>query len=210
MATSLDESFLELVAQRSPQPNLLEPTANLRQALSVTDEASYRALERVICYSELGSNSAERKLRAAELFASPIYSDACKEYFVAAHMSDKLVVLAGDRFLTEKIILGYLRNPQAQSLDLAYLTVLIGSVHLSEPILVALFNRTYERTQVGKTLAVIPDIMITPQIIRSWLAPISWLTAGDPMATIARRIRQVHPGYEGLPDEWVLKVFSGG
>lgn len=82
------------------------------------------------------------------------------------------------------------------------------SEHLSEQIMLAMIRKTDE-DELDILLPLIPDRMITPEVITNWLAQVIW-EIEKCGAAAANRIKRMYPEYEGFPDEWVLKVFCGG
>lgn len=209
MATSIDEALLIDLARRTSRA--IPKTAKYIQlALSETDTESYRVLEN-ICYGKgIQWGGEAHKAGIIRAFKSPLYSDDAKEYCAAANLNNELILLPADRFLTEKIILGYVENVTVNIMSIAYFAALIRSSHLSERIVSAAVPWT-DGIQNCAALAMIPDAMITSEVMTSWLSNAWWRTSqGGGKQEAARRVRQVHPEYEGFPDEWVLKVFCGG
>lgn len=223
MATVLDSALLELVARRSPQPNVWEPTVNLKAALSAVDVASYRVLESAFYPSGPVRRLQQHRISRTSTFASPLYCVACKEYFAASHLSNKLVLSVGEEFLASEIILSFLQGPECKSFNVDYFSALIGSRHLTEQITIAALHKTddfdsfdsYKNFEDLKVLEFIPDAIITPEVINNWLDKASsWQeyllpTGWEATIVAAKRIRQAHPEYDEFPDEWVLKVFCG-
>lgn len=207
MSTSIDEAVLIELARRN-QDQVRETTEDLRRVFSEADTESYHALENIFYSSQVLWYSKEHKKSMAEAFKSSLYSDTCKQYFAAANMIAELTLLVADKFLTEKIILSHLGGTRYKLLDLSYFAVLMSSTHLSEHIVSAAIQKINDRFRMDDTLKIIPDTMITPKVIKTWIVRAAW----DPYPanrSAALRIKQIHPEYEEFPDEWVLKVFCG-
>lgn len=199
------------------RPNLQKIINSLsRQLPEIDNGKNYSDLETAF-YKATEFSAVVYKRRVAEIFASPIYDDACKRYFAATHVSYAIVLLLGGEFLTEEIILGYIEDQTGRWFDQskAYIEAIMGSSHLSENIIEAAFERFNKPCQ-AHILELTPDNMITPRVINAWSAWQSTVLYGsDPFwqetyqKAVISRIKQAHPEYEGFPDEWVLKVFCG-
>lgn len=213
MTMLIDETLLIGVAMNSAGRRSKERTERLRPILSEVDMNSYQALENVFWRLSVSERDFQsKKLRIVEVFASSLYSEASKEYFAAGKVEDRLILSVCGQFLTEKIILGYLEGPRANLFNVDYFTALMGSKHLSVQIISAALIRLYPPWD-WKALEVIPNLMIIPEVVVSWLAKVSGGSSGgfilaEAKVAAALRIKQVHPEYEGLPDDWVLKVFG--
>lgn len=208
MATSIDETLLiELACQKALWIGRV-PAKDIQLVLSEVDIFRYRVLENICQAKGIRWGSEAHKAGIAKAFESPLYSDAAKEYCAAANLDNELIFLPADRFLTEKIILGYLENVTFNIMSMSYFAALMGGAHLSERIISAMLSLT-DGIQNCAALAMIPDRMITPEVITSWLGHAWWNLSegGKPEATW--RVRQAHPEYKGFPDEWVLRVFCG-
>lgn len=205
MVTSIDEAVLIKRAYQ-PQGHLWENTDALRESLSDSDIASYRAFHVVFYPFETEWGSAEHRLNVAAAFKSPAYSDAVKEYFAAAHLNSEFILLSADGFLTEKVILSFVKSPSPVIFNMSYFAALMGSSHLSEQIV--LKSTQYLWASDGKkALHLIPDRMITSEVMSQWLSKTH--RTNNLRCFAARRIKQAHPEYEEFPDDWVMKVFCG-
>lgn len=207
MATPADEADLIELAWMQ-----LETIQDTPLVLSEVDTASYFALEDILYSFRWGSE--EHKLGIVTALNSPMYSDACKRHFAASHLQDELIFSVAGGFLTEKIILSHIKSVTDTAFSLAYFSALMVSEHLSERIVsAAIFKIDF--FEESKVLELIPDRMITPEVINNWLSQdFSGLTekerasSGD-RGEAALRIKRTHPEYDAFPDEWVLKVFCG-
>ena len=212
MTMLIDETLLIGVAMNSAGRDSKERTERLRLILSEADMNSYQALENFWCSSVSERDSPEYRIRIAEAFASSLYSEASKEYFAAGKVEDRLILSVCGQFLTEKIILGYLESPRANLFNVDYFTTLMGSEHLSVQIISAALIRLCPPWD-WKALEVIPDLMITPEVVNSWIKATS-LGMGEPLLShlcsdAALRVKQAHPEYADHPDAWVVKMFCG-
>lgn len=206
MATPADKADLIELAWMQ-----LETIQDTPLVLSAVDTASYFALEDILYSFRWGSE--EHKLGIVTALNSPMYSDACKRRFAASHLHDEIIFSVAGGFLNEEIILSHLRSMTSPVFSLAYFRALMVSEHLSEQIVSAAIFRIvfFEKSEV---LELIPDRMITPEVMATWLGKASSrltekeLAIGD-RGEAALRIKRTHPEYEGFPDEWVLKVFCG-
>lgn len=222
MVISLDEDFLAAVASEPMGKNLREAKENLQRVFSETDIANYRTLEDIL-YAPMRDlqngawGSLEHRFSIAEAFDSPIYSDACKRYFAASRLGYDFVLSAADNFLTERIIASYFENPGDRNCTASYFAVLLKSEHLSERIVSAVV-RNITNLDGLKVLDLIPDSMITPEVLANWLS--SWMdhvssegrliTSTHHKIFAGQRVKQVHPEYADFPDEWALHIFCGG
>lgn len=211
MTTLQTETLLELVASRSPQPNVSEPTDNLQISLSVADEVSYRVLEKTLYDSVLDVDSLEYNLSVVAAYDSPLHSDSAKEYFTAANMGNRLTLSLGDKFLTEKIILSYLDGPKSNPLDFDYFATLMQSEHLSGSIVLAGIRKSRAATTLA-SLDLIPDVMITPEVMTSWIARTT-ICMGECVSdhieeAAVIRAKKAYPELEGISNELVLKTFN--
>ena len=192
----------------------------LQDELTAADQKSFQLLENLF-YGDGPTSKYENIIEKA--FASPLYSDACKQLFAASHIDSELVLSLGDKFLTEEIILGYVRKAGFKTPYEDYIRVLMSSSHLSENIIEAEFG---SRGTLARLMALelTPDRMITPKLMHAWKITVPYDVRPSGMGVktegrserlkvnltaAAARIRQVHPEYEGFPDEWVMKVFCG-
>lgn len=211
MTTLQTETLLELVASRSPQPNVSEPTVNLRISLSVTDEVSYRVLEKTLYDSVLDVDSLEYNLSVVAAYNSPLHSDSAKGYFTAANMGNRLTLSLGDKFLTEKIILSYLDGSESNPLDFDYFATLMQSKHLSGSIILAGIRKSSVDTTLF-SVDLIPDIMITPEVVTSWIARttigMGECVSGHIEEIAAFRVKKAYPELERISNELVLKTFT--
>ena len=203
------------------EPVLLPPRSSkeilgeLKRELSKSDlRETYPALEDIFYNPKLRYDE-EYKLNIiiiAEAFASPLYSDNCKRYWAASHVSSSVVLQFGDMFLTEEIILGHIERRELKIITLDYVKAVMSSSHLSERIIEATLKEVSE-IQRGSVLKLTPDIMVTPRVIKSWISTVPHGGRYGAAVLAARaavsRIRKAHPEYEGFPDEWALKVFCG-
>lgn len=209
------------------QPNPLLPdtlgsglTLGLEQtlwrALSDLDKESYASLKHAFNRAwEFASGDGRYEDVIAGIFASPLYSDDCKRYFAVANVSSSHVLRLQGGLLTEELIFSHVNAPKGSYLGGAYLTALMGSKHLSERIIEAVFIRADKRVSRA-ALEQTPNTMVTPRVVKGWLLQASrkdsfyFPEEEEEEEFGARHIRRAHPEYEGLPDEWVLKVFCGG
>lgn len=213
MTTSIDEALLEEISATTPS----QAYKKIQQTLSAADMASYGALDKIFYPSIARRGGEAHKARIMSAFQSPLYSDSSKECFAAAHLNQDFILLSAGEFLTEKIILSYLKHPWPQILDLGYFAALMGSEHLSERI-VLVAGRKVDFFEDHEALKLIPNTMIISTVIASWLNHVAWglvdggsssIAAKNPHSFAAGRVKRAHPEYEGLPDEWVLRVFCG-
>lgn len=207
MVTLRNETLLVELTGREYTPGLSETAGNLRLVLSEAEIVSYHALETIWWESDLKWDSLEDKLNMVEAFASPLYETAAKEYFAAAHLGNSLILSMADRFLTEEIIFSFFSGPRMKLFGLPHFVALMGSEHLSERIILAAFPKTYPE-RLLKSLSLVPDAMIAPAVVSSWMLEAS-KKISKCQAVAVLRIKKVYPEYEGFPDDWVLKVFCG-
>ena len=89
---------------------------------------------------------------------------------------------------------------------------IIGSPHLSEQVIEATLLVIGPIGRKG-LLELIPNALITPRVINAWRStvPHEELPGRTAAATSAAvsSIKRAHPEYDGVPNEWVLKVFCG-
>lgn len=189
----------------------LQDMANALRRKLESEKKNYHVLEKIFYGPLVIPRTKAYKHRIAEVFASPLYSDSCKKYFAAAHVDDELMFFAADRFLTEEIILSHVKGKTFVVLEWSYFKAMMGSIHLSERIMEATFERMAASWR-REVLTLTPDTMITPKVMNSWLASVEgwYRKPEDSFKVAAPRIREAHPEYEGFPDDWVMKVFCGG
>ena len=208
MATPADEDDLLQIAWMQ-----LETRQDMLLVLSEVDTASYFALEDILYSFRWGSE--EHKLGIVTALNSPMYSDACKRHFAASHLQDELVFSVAGEFLTEEIILSHVECPTYPIFGLAYFAALMGSEYLSERIVSAAILKI-DFFEESKALELIPDRMITPEVMATWQCPASsdgimgiWRDSPEGKVAAGRRVKQVYSEYKNFPDVWALKVFSG-
>lgn len=158
----------------------------------------------------------EHRFSIAEAFNSPLYSDACKEYFAASRLGYEFILSVADSFLTERIIASHFEKFVVRYCTASYFTVLLRSEHLSERIISAVVRNIVNLDGL-KVLDLIPDSMITPKVLANWLA--SWMdhvsSDGRLIAPThhklfaGQRVKRIHPEYADFPDEWALHIFCG-
>lgn len=215
VVTSISEALLIEIAARRVRLSVFPGVdiGDLQLVLSEADKNSYKALEKILWAQDKEWDSPEYKLSIVEAFASPLHSDASKEYFAAANMGvGSAIISACDQFLTEKIILSYIEGPRTKLFGVDCFTALMGSKHLSARIISAMLLKLYSSGDLP-ALEIIPDHMITPEVVNSWIKATS-LGMGEPLlsylcADAALRVKQAHPEYADHPDAWVVKIFCG-
>lgn len=221
MATSINEGLLIEFARLSAEKGEDLIRKDIQLVLSDSDTNSYFEFEN-ICYATGAYPGSEAYQDAlAEAFISPYYSDAIKEYFAAAHLSNRFILASAGRFLTEKIILSYLENMRFQSLFESCFATIMRCEHLNERIVSAAIKKIehFDDLRASKILELIHSQLVTPLVVTSWLSRSlqevqdirgrGWDHESSATAIVALRVKQIHPEYEGFPDEWVLKVFCG-
>lgn len=197
---------------KPPSLNVREIIGALRLRLSESDLDSFYDLEHIFYRSKYYPYYPEKeasKLKVAEVFTSSLYNIACKKYFAASNIHNELMFSVADQFLTEELIFSHIEGAGSIEIEWCYVKAMISSSHLSERILAASFSKVSEDTR-ELTLELTPDNMLTPEVVKSWLASARWgWETGDTLTCVAARVRKAHPEYEGFPDEWLLKVFCG-
>lgn len=201
---------------RSPQ----EIREILLTDLSPSERKQCRDLEEIYRLHSVKRNK-EFEQCIAEAFTSPLYSNRSKAYFAALFVHSDLVLRFGDEFLSEEIIVSYLKWSGARLLNQSHVKAIMESSHLSERIIETAFKEL-NYTKASWTLELVPDVMVTPRVISLWKAsaagPVSPYLVhrgrtrpplADSLAVAASRVRKAHPEYESFPDDWVLKVFCG-
>lgn len=212
MATAMSEALLENRAEMY-HASSSENSFKVYPGLSETDTDSYQALKEIFYAKGMrrGSDSHEAAIRSA--LASPLHSDASKEYFTASHLSSEFILVSAGQFLTERVIYSYVASSRFLKLaGLSYFAALMESEHLSERIVLVAI-RMVEHSGGQKVLSLIPDVMITSAVINNFLAYSSlsksvW-TPDDWRAVALQRIKEAHPEYADMPDDWSLKLFCG-
>lgn len=183
----------------------------IRLGLPESDITSSYDLEHIFDGSQYPPETVAYKLKVAEVFASSLYSNACKKYFAASNIHNELMFSVADQFLTEEIILSHVKREWSGEMEGSYFKAMMTSSHLSERIIVTAFGRVDGNTR-KLSLELTPDYMLTPEVVKSWLAHVclvwGWGT-GFATSLATSRVRKAHPEYEGLPDEWMVKLFIG-
>lgn len=184
----------------------------LQLGLQTEDTASsYRALDQALHPLDIEWGSEEHKLGIMSAFKSPLYSDGCKEASANSALRYEFLFLIEGEFLTEKIIFSFVDGPAPKVFRLDHFAALMGSEQLSERIISAAV-RKMDIFNKRKALELLSNSMITPEVLSNWVVKASGGPRGSfisARSVSALRIKQVHPEYAGLPDEWVLKVFGG-
>lgn len=212
MVITISEALLIEIARTPPTRYRTEAARQIMKELTLKGRASYRKLENAFYSEQVQRGSEKYKAIIVRALKSPLYDDAAKKYFAALHLSDEFILLSADKFLTEKIILSYTEdNWMTLFFSLPYFAALMQSAHLSERLVLAAIQKIAGCGE-QKTLELIPDRMITPKVVDSWLANIIQLPNSleilrDWKAVAAKRIMRIHPEYNELPHEWILKVF---
>lgn len=194
-----------------PSRSVREIIGTLRLGLSQAELESSYDVEQVLYGPSANLKDKAYKLRIAEVFASPLYSDVCKKYCAASNINNELMLSVADPFLTEEIILTYIENGWSGEMEVSYFKAIMSSSHLSTRILEAVFSKVSEPAQ-ELSLELIPDSMVTPEVIKSWRASARWNWGWDTeqaLSLITARVRKAHPEYQDLPDEWMMKMFYG-
>lgn len=185
----------------------------LWQDLSKAEFQSFQILESI--YNAVDGQTLEAYHLLEKAFASPMYGHKSKNFFAATHIGNEFILQLGDKFLTEEILLSYIQKELWDSVRSSYLNAIVSSSHFSEQVIEAVFqSRLYGESKI--ILASTPDAMITPKVIIAWLgkALTGPYSQYDAMLLwnrehASQRIGKAHPEYQGLPKDWVLKVFCG-
>ena len=186
---------------------------DLLLSFSESDGENFQAMKTIFTEPRLFAwDSEDYQLNLIEVFESVLYSDISKTFFAASNISDSRVLLSGDGFLTEEIILGHIEQPNWKFIDEPYVKAIMASSHLSEQIVKATLKEVnYKDSRLA--LEMTPNAMITPDVIHIWMSQTTGVLMRrlipDWLSFTANCIRQAHPEYEGFPDEWVVRVFSG-
>lgn len=208
----MSEALLEDRAQRC-HTSSSENSFKVHPGLSETDADSYQALKEIFYAKGTRRGGDAHEVATLSSLASPLHSEASKEYFVASHLNNKFILLSAAQFLTEPIVYSYIASSGFLKLaNLSYFAALMESEHLSERI-VSVAVRRVEQSWGQKVLPLIPDRMITSAVINNFLAYSSlsksfWIP-DDWQAVALQRIKEAHPEYADLPDDWSLKLFCG-
>lgn len=142
----------------------------LFRGLSKSDKNTVHTLEDIYISSQPRIQNSEEDIRLIKnSFASSLYSDKGKRYFAAAHVNLHLILLTGEKFLTEEIIWAHMSRQSRKFLATDYMTGLAKSLHLSERIVdAALQEMSYSEGQWF--LGLVPASMITPRVIKTSLS----------------------------------------
>lgn len=159
-------------------------------------------------------------------FESSEYSDKIKTIWTSFNAQYSAVLLFGSDFLTEEIIYNTI-DSAIEPNSKEYIRSLLGHPLFSSRMVEKIFDhpRLEVRTMVFILSLLSDSVTVTPSMVRAFRVKVSeyggnadhdysealseYPAAIEALKGMASHVRRLDQSYAGLPDDWVLDIFSG-